>query len=68
MLARLAALLLSPVLLLQALHVRRHALRLPEADGARTGRVGDGTPLSLLILGDSAASASDRNRMRWPDS
>lgn len=54
--ARLAALLLSPVLLLQALHVRRHALRLPEADGARTGRVGDGTPLSLLILGDSAAA------------
>ncbi|MFM6988276.1 MAG: SGNH/GDSL hydrolase family protein [Arenimonas sp.] len=54
--ARLAALLLSPVLLAQALHVRRHALRLPEADGVRTGHVGDGTPLSLLILGDSAAA------------
>ncbi len=54
--ARLAVLLLAPVLLVQALHVRRHALRLPEADGARTGRAGDGAPLSVLILGDSAAA------------
>lgn len=54
--ARLAAVLLSPILLPQALHVRRHALRLPEPDGARSGRAGEGLPLSLLILGDSAAA------------
>lgn len=54
--ARLAAVLLSPILLPQALHVRRHALRLPEPDGARLGCGGDGAPLSLLILGDSAAA------------
>ncbi|GAB2993819.1 hypothetical protein GCM10010960_08690 [Arenimonas maotaiensis] len=53
---RLALLLLSPVLLLQALYVRRYALRLPEPEGPRTGCTGDGTPLSLLILGDSAAA------------
>ena len=53
---RLALLLLSPALLLQALYVRRYALRLPEPEGARTGCAGDGAPLSLLVLGDSAAA------------
>ena len=46
----------APVLLAQALHVRRVTPRLPEADGAREGEHGNGPPLRLLILGDSAAA------------
>ncbi|MFN4101172.1 MAG: SGNH/GDSL hydrolase family protein [Pararhodobacter sp.] len=49
-------LLLSPVLLLQAITVRRRALALPEAEGPRAGITGRGPALSLLILGDSAAA------------
>lgn len=47
---------LAPVLLAQALLTRRRMPRLPEADGARTGTVGDGPALSLLIVGDSSAA------------
>lgn len=54
---------LAPVLLAQGLWVRRRALRLPEAAGPRAGTAGpragtagQGTPLRLLILGDSAAA------------
>ncbi|MDM7463118.1 MAG: SGNH/GDSL hydrolase family protein [Tepidimonas taiwanensis] len=47
---------LAPVLLAQGLWVRRRALRLPEADGPRAGTAGQGAPLQLLILGDSAAA------------
>lgn len=50
------ALALSPLLLAQALRVRQVTPRLPEADGAREGRTGNGRPLRLLILGDSAAA------------
>lgn len=44
-----------PVLLTQGLRVRRETLRLPDADGL-TGLVGDGEPLSLVVLGDSVAA------------
>ena len=50
---------LLPVLAAQALALRRKALVLPEAAGAREGSVGDdegGTPLRLLIVGDSSAA------------
>lgn len=47
---------LSPLLLLQGLYVRKVTPRLPEAAGARCGETGAGSPLRLLILGDSAAA------------
>lgn len=47
---------LAPVLLAQALRVRRTALVLPEPSGPRAGTAGDGPPLRLLILGDSSAA------------
>lgn len=46
--------LLGPVLLTQGKRVRRDILRMPEPDGARSGILGSGQPLSLLLLGDSA--------------
>lgn len=52
-----AKLLLGPVLLPQARRLRRTALRLPEAAGAREGVVGEGAPvLRLLVIGDSSAA------------
>lgn len=56
MLFRLALLLFGPLLFLQGKYVRRVTPRLPEAVGEREGRAGDGPPLSILILGDSAAA------------
>jgi lysophospholipase L1-like esterase len=47
---------ISPLLLLQGLYVRKVTPRLPEAAGARCGETGAGSPLRLLILGDSAAA------------
>ena len=52
----LLALPLLPLLALQARHVRRVTPRLPEPEGEREGHRGEGTPLRLLILGDSAAA------------
>lgn len=46
---------LMPVLLVQALYLRRTVLQLPEPDGLRQGRVGQGPALRLLVLGDSSA-------------
>jgi len=47
--------ILAPALLLQGTHLRKTALRLPEADGDRSGLVEvKGTePLRLLFVGDS---------------
>lgn len=47
---------LAPLLLAQGLRVRRRALVLPEADGAREGTAGTGAALRLLIVGDSSAA------------
>ena len=53
----LALALLAPLLAVQARHVRRKALILPEAKGERQGPAGhDGQRLDLLILGDSSAA------------
>lgn len=56
MLDTAATLLLSPLLLVQALRVRKVALKLPEAAGPRSGVTGSGPPLRLLIVGDSSAA------------
>src|SRR6185369_6216099 len=47
---------LGPVLIAQALRVRRDIVRLDEPPGARSGSEGAGAPLRLLIAGDSAAA------------
>lgn len=53
---RLSMLLLGPLFYTQGFYVRRVMPKLPEANGSREGTEGQGTPLSLLILGDSAAA------------
>jgi len=52
----LARLLLSPLLAAQALWVISRALKLPEAAGPRSGRIGTGPTLRLRIIGDSSAA------------
>ncbi|KIN61967.1 Lipolytic enzyme, G-D-S-L [Sulfitobacter noctilucicola] len=47
---------LSPLLIAQAVRVRRTAQSLPEAAGPRTGTIGGGQPLRLAIIGDSSAA------------
>jgi lysophospholipase L1-like esterase len=47
---------LSPLLVTQAVLARRRAPLLPEAQGARTGVVGEGPPVRLLIVGDSSGA------------
>lgn len=51
-----AKLLLSPMLVAQAMATRARMPRLPEAAGARDGEVGRGPRLRLVILGDSSAA------------
>ena len=51
-----AKLLLSPVLVAQALATRARLPRLPEAAGQREGETGRGPLLRLLMLGDSSAA------------
>ncbi len=53
---KLAAIGLAPLLIAQGLYVRHVTPRLPEPSGERFGVRGSGPPLSLLILGDSAAA------------
>ncbi|MGY5393512.1 SGNH/GDSL hydrolase family protein [Acinetobacter sp. NigerLNRRAM0016] len=53
---KLSTLALLPVVVLQGLKVRKNTPRLAEASGDRAGICGQGQPLSLLILGDSAAA------------
>jgi lysophospholipase L1-like esterase len=50
---RLAFWLMLPLLLPQALGVRRRSVRLQGAKGPDHGQVGNGKPLKLLALGDS---------------
>lgn len=52
----LAMLVLGPVFYLQGLYVRRVTPVLAEPIGERSGQCGAGDPLSLLIVGDSAAA------------
>ena len=56
MLPLAAKLALSPLLVAQALLARRRVPRLPEAAGPRSGAVGRGPALKLLVVGDSSAA------------
>lgn len=56
MLDSLQLIALAPILLWQGRKVRQRTLRLPEAAGARAGSLGQGAPLRVLLLGDSAAA------------
>jgi lysophospholipase L1-like esterase len=56
MLPLAAKLALSPLLVAQALLARRSVTRLPEAAGPRSGAVGRGPSLKLLVVGDSSAA------------
>ena len=47
---------MSPVLWIQGTYVRKVAQRLPEPPGERSGVVGAGPHLRVLITGDSAAA------------
>lgn len=47
---------LAPLMLAQALYVKRTIPRLPEPEGERLGEIGQGRPLRVLITGDSAAA------------
>ncbi|CUH51039.1 SGNH/GDSL hydrolase family protein [Shimia marina] len=47
---------LAPLLLVQALGVRKRANQLPEPPGNRSGTCGTGPELNLLIIGDSSAA------------
>jgi lysophospholipase L1-like esterase len=49
-------LMLSPLLVVQAVRTRSRMARLPEAEGERQGVVGKGPVLKLLIVGDSSAA------------
>lgn len=51
-----SAVVLSPLLLVQGLVTRRSVPKLAEPPGSRDGTDGNGRPLRLLILGDSAAA------------
>ena len=53
---RLSTFALLPVVVIQGVKVRKNTPRLLEASGDRDGLIGQGQPLSLLILGDSAAA------------
>lgn len=48
--------LLAPLLFLQGKRVKRITPKLPEAAGPRAGISGEGSDLSLLVFGDSAAA------------
>lgn len=48
--------LLGPLLWLQARHVRRVTLRMPEPPGLRAGTAGGGPLIRLLVAGDSGAA------------
>ncbi|WP_147108415.1 SGNH/GDSL hydrolase family protein [Tateyamaria sp. syn59] len=56
MLSALRTVALLPVLVPQALWVAWRAVRLPEAAGPRTGMVGQGDAIRVLIVGDSSAA------------
>jgi lysophospholipase L1-like esterase len=52
----IAAFSIGPLMFAQGMLVRKYAAELPEATGPRTGVVGTGTPLRVLVLGDSSAA------------
>ncbi len=59
-----AKVMLSPVLVAQALATRVRLPRLPEPEGPRQGVAGNGKPLRLLVAGDSSAAGVGVARQR----
>lgn len=55
---------LSPLLLPQGIYTRKVTPKLPEPEGAREGMLGEGVPLNVLILGDSAAAGVGVSKQR----
>ena len=53
--SRVLQTLLLPILLVQGNMVKKQAIQLPEAKGARKGFCGSGEDLSIVFLGDSSA-------------
>src|SRR5690606_9240804 len=53
---KITTLILLPIIAIQGIKVSKKMPRLQEARGERDGVIGSGKPLSLLILGDSAAA------------
>lgn len=60
----LATVFLGPLLFLQGIYVRRITPALAEPSGERCGVAGNGPPLKLLILGDSAAAGVGANHQQ----
>ncbi|TCB50657.1 SGNH/GDSL hydrolase family protein [Acinetobacter sp. ANC 4779] len=56
MFLKISTILLIPSLIIQGNAVKKKTLRLAEPEGNRQGMIGSGSPLSILILGDSAAA------------
>lgn len=56
MFLKISTILLIPSLIIQGNAVKKKTLRLAEPEGNRQGMIGTGKPLSILILGDSAAA------------
>ncbi|WP_197481503.1 SGNH/GDSL hydrolase family protein, partial [Oleiphilus sp. HI0086] len=52
----LLTLALSPILVPQGIYTKKVTPKLPEPEGSREGILGNGEPLRILILGDSAAA------------
>jgi lysophospholipase L1-like esterase len=60
----IGVLAVSPFVAAQAVKVRKHTLRLPEAAGPRTGSVpGDGPPYRIGVVGDSTAAGVGAEQM-----
>lgn len=53
---KIATYALVPALVIQGSRVKKNTIKLPEPAGERTGTIGQGKPLSILIVGDSAAA------------
>jgi lysophospholipase L1-like esterase len=49
-------LVFAPIIITQGRYVKKVTPKLPEATGARSGCTGQGAPIRLLIVGDSAAA------------
>lgn len=60
----LLLILFAPVFFLQGRFVKKNTPKLPEAAGERSGLVGVGPRVSLLVLGDSAAAGVGVNRQQ----
>lgn len=53
---KIATYALVPALLVQGSYVKRKTIKLDEPKGERFGQIGQGKPLSILVVGDSAAA------------